>query len=284
MNKQNALISLLLLLAAAHTQVTLGMEENYKSSSLEMTMIQQPELKSSGFGLLRAASDYIWAEEDNVCHDVKTRAFDLGNSDHRTNYYKIVQKLVKAEDYKKLGTLFAITKEHYHGQFDIPREFSCLGHSYLNKENKKQQKALKETLEKKDELFINTLNADLAIIQTTLKNLVTTLDEKLPKHLAERKDLANKGCNELREIKQALVDLHRISSFGYQQPDGYCSDKEKTEKEVKDAYSDDNLLNKINVDSSMNETKEKTENLLKVIKNLNQSIQNIVAIKHNSIK
>ena len=76
--------------------------------------------------------------------------------------------------------------------------------------------------------------------------------------------------------------MHHLNKTFKLPVDGYCSDAdEKDADNVKNSYSNRHLLKKISIDFPMSQTKIKSDNLLKVLYELNQGIQDIDPLNTN---
>src|SRR5438445_2705478 len=283
MNKNLSITHLLLLLPLAASSYLLSMEPNDKKNQIEesVIVIQTPTIRGLGFG--RYLKDRIWCEEDNTFATLSNKTFDLNNS---SNHRKLdtaieIYSSGRPNSQQLAQTIALCRQEPYKGYIQITARPFRLAHKFLVQENKNKQSILKNTIEKNDKNFVDEYNILLKNLQDIVAEKIKNMNVILNKHIQERQTLVKKEGDEIRILKEALVNLHHLNKekniliTDEPREDTYCSDDETNPDNVKNSYNDERLLKKINVNYSMEQTKTNTEKVLKILTNINSDLVSI---------
>ena len=272
-------VSLLLSLAASVPLFCMDeLDTHYTplDSALGASVITTPKTTTRGLGLIRSSFDFIWNEEDNLFSDLTTKKFDPNNSSYHRKLDAAVETFTTKQNSNRLTETLAICRKEYGGQVKVGDISATMAHEFLVQENKHKQKTLKELLETKDKQFIEKQNILLATLQKSLNDQLTILCQNLNDHLKDRNTAVQKEGSDIRRIKEALLNLHKLNKTFVLPTDAYCSDTEETNPEkVNIFYNDSHLLKKIKVDQSMNDTKTKMDRTIARLAEINSSIQSI---------
>lgn len=281
MKKKLSLVHSLALLPIIASTSLLSMEKqlttsnNNSESLLAESVMITPVTTTRGLGFFRSTADVLWNEEENLYYDLANKKFDPSNSSYHRKLDTAIEIFVDKKNDQRLTETFDICRKEYAKQIKISDIAARKAHEFLVKENKDKQSSFAKAIETKDKQFIDKQNVLLDSLQKTIGEQIIKIDDLLKTHLEERNSLVKTEGEDIRRIKKALVQLHHLNKTFALPSDGYCSDEEKDAENVKNSYNDVHLLRKINVEYSMSNTKTKVERMLKMLYELNGSIQEI---------
>jgi len=278
MNKTLSIAHSFLLLPLLASSSLLSMElalsrADDKKHPLEASVITLPTPTKRGLGMMSFLKDCAWNEEDNTFARLsdKENPLDLTNSD----------QLAK--------TIALCRQEPYKGRIQINPIPFRLAHKFLVKENKAKQAIFKKTIETNDENFINKFNVLLDDLQEIITEKIERMNIIRNEHIKERNTLVKEKGDDIRILKEALVNLHHLNKENNVFPinekdsgDGYCTDKETDPENVKKSYNDEYLLKKINVNCSMAQTETNTKSMLGILYDINQRLLNLDEITYKA--
>lgn len=277
--KKNILsIKALMILPLLSASALLSMHESQKDSdqSLIESVVVTPVPTERGFGFVRSTLDYIWNEEENLYNDLVTKNFNPKNSSYHRKLDTAIEIYVANNNSDRLTEIFNICRKDYRKSIKIGDMPTRMAHEFLVKEQKDKQLKLKSAIITEDQEFIKGENILLDRLQRSFTQSIKQITDLLNEHLKKRDSIVTKECDEIRKLKMGLVALHHLNKTFILPEDGYCSDTEKDENNVKNSYNDEYILNeKIYVANSMKATKDKITTLLEQLSGLNEILQNI---------
>jgi hypothetical protein len=274
MKKNISLAQALLLLPLLAPSALLSMEkeqpESTKNSMAESVMVTTIPTKR-GLGFVRSTFDFIWNEEENLYSDLETGKFDPENSSYHHKLDTALQIYTTKENTERITGILRMCITKHPKQIKIGDGQACMVHQLLAAENKEKQVALAKTIKTNDNEFINKMNILLAGLKESVHTKILEMQNLRNAYLSadgERNALINRQCNEIRDLKCALANTHKLNKtfvLPKNTDDGYCSDDEKDIKNpanIENSYNNQRILEKIHMTSSMQHTTDKTEELL----------------------
>jgi len=268
-----------------------------KKHPLAESTINLPMPTTRGLGVISFFKDCAWNEEDNTFARLsnKEQPLDLKNSSNPRKIDTAIENYshIRPDSSQLAKTIALCREEPYKGQILIAPIPFRLAHKFLVQENKAKQAIFKKTIETNDERFIRKFNVLLDDLQDIITTKIERMNTILNEHVEERDTLVKEKGDDIRILKQALVNLHHLNKQKNVLPindkdsdDGYCSDKEtdpdNAEKpyNVEKSYDDPYLLQKINVNCSMAQTKTNTEKMLSILYDINQKLVDLDPIAY----
>ena len=253
---------------------------------MEESVIVVPEPKKRGLGLLRSSYDLLWHEEENLLNDLRDKKFDVENSSYHRKLDTAIELFVEKEKVDKLAEIFSLCQANYPKQVKIGDSQAVMAHKFLVKENKTRQSETKHEIQRNDKLYLEKQNERLAEAKKVFTNIIASMDEIHKEHMLERNNLITKNCDEIRKMKKASVDLHKLNktfTLPNNQNDGYCSDNEqdiKNPKNIATSYNDQHILNKIEITEKIEETNEKINALLVSLVELESKLNALQSLQY----
>src|SRR5579863_2388208 len=280
MKKNISFLHSLLLLPFIVASYVYGMNEDRLTHSLELeeSRIITPIPETRGLGLLRSAKDLWNYEEENLYRDLQYGTFDIKNSSYHRKLDTCIELFSTKKNSDRLAKIFTLCRQSpYKGFVKIDDAPARMAHMFLVEENKAKQTALKTIIENNDKLFIAEYNDLLKDLQITTQAKLQKMDELIDTHIKSRDTIVATKVDEIQTLKKALINLHHLnkdltlvlqSLQTERNKDGYCTDDEKNPDNVENSYNNQHILEKIETDFSMNETKFKTLRVLDTLSSL----------------
>ena len=298
MNKTLSIAHSFLLLPLLASSSLLSMElalsrADDKKHPLEASVITLPTPTKRGLGMMSFLKDCAWNEEDNTFARLsdKENPLDLTNTSNPRKIETAVENYshIRPNSDQLAKTIALCRQEPYKGRIQINPIPFRLAHKFLVKENKAKQAIFKKTIETNDENFINKFNVLLDDLQEIITEKIERMNIIRNEHIKERNTLVKEKGDDIRILKEALVNLHHLNKENNVFPinekdsgDGYCTDKETDPENVKKSYNDEYLLKKINVNCSMAQTETNTKSMLGILYDINQRLLNLDEITYKA--
>jgi hypothetical protein len=292
MKKNISLAHTLLLLPLLAPSALLGMEkeqqEPEKNPMAESVIVTTIPTKR-GLGFVRSTFDYIWDEEANLYSDLETGKFDPENSSYHHKLDTALQIYTIKRNTARITGILRMCVGKHPKQIKIGDGQACLVHQFLASENKEKQLALAKTIKTSDNEFINKMNILLTGLKEDVQAKIIDMQNLRRAYLSadgERNASVDQKGNEIRELKCALVRTHKLNKtfvLPKNTDDGYCSDDEKDIKNpanIENSYNNQHILEKINMTNSMQQTTDKTDELLHLLVDLLSKLNAIKQIEH----
>jgi hypothetical protein len=291
MKKNISLARSLLLLPLIAPSALLSMEDKDKKL-IEESQIIIPEPKKRGLGIWRSCKDLVplpgWTEEENLYSDLKNKTFDVENSSYHRKLDTAIEIYVNNQNSERIIEIVALCRQNYPKQIKIGDSQARMTHQLLVKQNKEKQLALAKTIQTEDNKFIDKMNTLLNDLQKSVKTQITEMQNTRNTYLGigeqkgERNNLVEQQCDEIREVKEALINSHKLNKTFTLPDDGYCSDNEEDKKNpenIKISYNNQHILEKIKIADSMQQTTEKINFLLYFLTLFESNLNNIKDIQ-----
>lgn len=242
---------------------------NFISLSGMYGEIDTSTIKSSpttqGLGLSYYLGDKFYGETANTLLMLKQHQFNPDNISCNNKLRKaIVELCCEKPNTAETIELVSLMIQHFRAP-DSPTNLKklnleiasfCNIHTFLNNEKTKKQNDLKIKIEKKNEKFLMKYNAEVGNFKQLCIDKTTQLKKMRTDYTTKRSQQINQTAQEIKKIKNSLVELHQLNkkqqTFRPENKnfdDEYCSDTEKTSKEIETSYSDENLIKKIKIDN-----------------------------------
>jgi hypothetical protein len=222
-----------------------------------------------GLGLTYYFGDKYYGETENTLLMIKQKQFDPNNTSCHNKLRKaIIELCCEKPNIPKTIALVSSMTQHFRAtespanlkKLNLEIASFCNIHTFLGSEKEIKQMQLKATIEASDRKFLIQYNEQVKNFKQLCIDQIGQLKKIRSEHIDNRNSQIKQTGQEIKEIKKALVNLHKLNqkqkvyvpknkNININIEDEYCSDTEKNSEDVQKSYSDENLIAKIGVDA-----------------------------------
>jgi len=268
-------------IAMAYSPV-ISMESLKKSdpNPLEQSQVMTVIPTTSGLGIWRSAWNLVKAEEENFYQDLANDNYNPENASHPRLLDKTLELFTTKQNDKRVTDTIFVCREKYSAVVTIKHSSACMAHKFLVAQQAAREERLTKTLHDEDKNNRKRTNDILELIKQTLGSQITILSKESINQHQEQQATIETESDEIRRLKKGRLLLRKLSGKNNTIPgDEYCSDEdEKSPETAISEYTNDHILQKLYIDTQLDETKKSTQSILTKLATLYEEIEGIQEI------
>jgi hypothetical protein len=285
---------LLALLSFIASLPLLSMEKDSFSNQfneLNQSTITCITTTEQGLGWWFGVNDTLYGEPQATATALEKNHLPINNVSTYNKVNRSIEALScnpnKKENTDLLIRIISLCRQGtYKGYLGVNNLPFIKAHDYLTGENKQLQSQLQTTIKQTGYDFTSKINSNIEVLKDLIKNTVNNIKTIDSEHTTKRNSIIKNECDEMRKIKEALFNLHRLNA-GNSIPhntkpsasEHYCSDSEKEISNIPKSYSDEYIIkNKISLDKTINSTTIAVQQLLTKLEAINILLNKISAL------